>query len=48
MNRHYAIDSFEMVFDWRCELAGNKHIGYEEYPDPDPEIPEWCPLRSNK
>ena len=31
MNRHYAIDSFEMVFDWRCELAGNKHIGYEEF-----------------
>ena len=45
VERHYTPDSFEMVFDWKCEEYGNKHkhIGFQEGRD-YPKIPDWCPL----
>ena len=46
-SRYYTEDSFEYVFDWRCEATDRKRITLHEWNDPVPAIPEWCPLRAN-
>jgi len=45
--RFYTADSFENVQEWKCASAGGKRITLHEWNDKKPEIPSWCPLRSN-
>ena len=42
-------DSFERPEKWLCGEANNKLIArYQEWNDPDPAVPGWCPLNPDK
>ena len=42
----YTEDSFERPEKWLCSKARERIIvRYQEWNDPDPGIPDWCPLR---
>jgi len=45
--RYYTADSFESVQEWKCTSADEQRITLHEWNDKTPEIPPWCPLRSN-
>lgn len=41
----YTEDSFERPEKWLCKEAGDKVITrYQEWNDPKPDVPSWCPL----
>ena len=45
--RYYTADSFENVQEWKCaKFIGGKRITLQEWNDPIPKIPTWCPLRT--
>lgn len=45
--RFYTADSFENVQEWKCAIAGGARITLHDWNDKTPDIPAWCPLRSN-
>ena len=45
MERIYTGDSFESVFEWKCELAEYQRIALYDLGDSLPAISKWCPLR---
>jgi hypothetical protein len=45
---HFTDDSWEDVREWSCKKSKGRHITYQEWNDPLPPIPEWCPLRKEQ
>ena len=47
--RRYTADSFEFLEVYRCGKYDNKVIAdYVEVFDKDVEIPDWCPILTDK
>lgn len=45
VKREYTGDSWELVLRYNCGKKNGKYIGTTDLGDPNPEVPNWCPIK---
>lgn len=44
VKRYRVGDSFDRADAWICGITNKEIDGYRDAKEPDPDIPDWCPL----